>query len=735
MSDVYRKISLSIIKGGLFIVPFIPLYVSRALFFPYITGKAFIFRTIIEIIFAAWLFLVVFYKEYRPRKTFLLSAIGIFVVIATLATIFGVNPARSFWSNFERMEGLVTYLHLFAYFLVLGHVFQKKDWLVFFNLFVASGFLENFYALRQKLGYIPSPQGGFRVDGTIGNPTYLAAYLIFILAFCLILFINSKNKYLKGWYGFAGLFSLLTIYFTATRGVIMALLAGGLVAGILYLVLIKPKTPKEIIYRKAVIGLITILILTPAALWFFRGTAVVKKSEILSRFASTFTEFSGKARREQARFFIWNMSLQGVKERPILGWGPDNYGVVFAKYYRPELYSKEPWFDRSHNIVFDWLINAGVPGLLSYFGVLISAAYLIWNNYFKKKITAEMTILLSALLLVYLLQNFFVFDQLATYISYFAVLAFIQNAAISENTHLPQEKLKKTVLQGRPLAVGLLLALLVPIVYFINAKPLFANLNLLNALGAQSQDMGKSFVYFEKALSYDTLGNQEIREQLTRFAIGVGAIQEASPEFKHEVLKKAIMETQKGAQENLLDPRAYLFLGTIYGKVGLFDQAIAVLNKALELSPAKQQIYFELADVYISKEDYGKAVELAERAYELEPRYDEAMINLAATYILNNEQKKADELLLSKAGAVDVADNILVQVYSRTKNYKRLLGVWQAFVKSDPTNLNYVKSLVGAHLLLGQNKEAVKVLEETIKLRPDFQEEGETYIKEISVGK
>src|SRR3989338_1729491 len=151
---------LWIIKGGLFIVPFIPLYVSKVLFFPYITGKVFVFRIIVEIVFAAWVFLAILYKEYRPKKTPLLIALAIFIAVVALATIFGVSPEKSFWSNYERMEGLVAYLHLFAYFLVLTHVFDKSDWKIFLNLFLIADVYENSYAFLQAKGVLLSPQGG-----------------------------------------------------------------------------------------------------------------------------------------------------------------------------------------------------------------------------------------------------------------------------------------------------------------------------------------------------------------------------------------------------------------------------------------------------------------------------------------------------------------------------------------------------------------------------------------------
>ena len=243
-----------IIKTCVFIAPLIPLYIAGNLFFPFVTGKAFVFRIIVEFVFALWLVLALFYKEYRPRKNWLLCAIGIFVLVVSLATIFGVNPLRSFWSNYERMEGLLMYFHLFAYFVVLGNVFKKQDWFVLFNLFVVSGILENIYAVFQKLGVLSSIQGGFRVDGTIGNPSYLAAYLIFIAGFCAWLFIEVKNIYAKIYYAAAGIFTLAIIYLTASRGPVLGLLGGLFLALLVYLIAAKPADEKGKNIKKLVLG-------------------------------------------------------------------------------------------------------------------------------------------------------------------------------------------------------------------------------------------------------------------------------------------------------------------------------------------------------------------------------------------------------------------------------------------------------------------------------------------------
>lgn len=737
MKDYYKSIPIWTAKIALFIVPFIPLYVSKSLFFPFITGKAFIFRFLVELAFFAWIFLAALYPEFRPRKTKLLWSVGFFILIVVLATLLGVHPYKSFWSNFERMEGLVAYLHLGAYFLVLSNIFKKKDWLIFFNLFVVSGLIQNFYALLQKIGYLASPQGGFRVDGTIGNATYVAAYLMFVLAIAALLLLTTQKKWAKYFYGFVGLWTLLTIYFTATRGAILALSSGIFLAGLSYLFLFKTKNERDKLYRMIIVAVLILLVAFGVGVKVFKNSDFIKNSEILSRISSI------SLAEGRSRFIIWNMGLQGFKERPILGWGPENYNVIFAKYYDPRLYSQEPWFDRSHNIIFDWLINAGILGLLAYLSIFITALYLLWNTYLKTKAknspeTSEhfkISAVISILFFVYFLQNIFVFDQLATYLSFFAILAYIQGMASREERNI-SSKPALSFFGMREALLGMLIIFLVFVAYFINYKPLTANLSLLDAFKLRNvNDLDNAFGGYINALSYNTLGNPEIREHFAQFAIAVGAADGLDKEFKEKVFNRAVTEARETVTDYPLDPRPRLFLGALHSAAGSFDEAAKVFEAALELSPRKQQIHFELADVYVRQGNYKKALEILETAFNLEPRFDQARLNLAAVYILDNQQKKADELLIEKFGTADLAESILAQVYSSRRDYKRLLGIWQAFVKNDPKNVQYRKNVAAVYLELGKREEAILELEEAIKIDPSFKEEGETYIREISAGR
>lgn len=729
------------IKFAFFVVPFIPLYVSTALFFPYITGKAFIFRGIVELAFFAWVWLAVFYKEYRPKMSGLMISVGAWLLVVAAATALGANPMRSFWSNFERMEGFVTYLHLWAFFVVISSVFKKKDWALFMNLFLVSGIYENVYVLFQKFGVLASPQGGFRTDGTIGNPAYLAAYFIFIFGMAVILWFNSPRKSASSYfYIVMASWTLASIFFTASRGPVLGLLAGLILGAIAYLMLKKPaKESEKEIFKIIGFGLVSLIVI-PVALWLWRDISFIKKSDVLSRLTSlSFSETT-----ITSRFSIWAMSFEGVKEHPILGFGPENYVVVFSKYFKPELWRQEPWFDRSHNIIFDWLITAGFLGLISYLSMFAAAGYMIWKNFRNRFSSLEENIFIFAILFAYFFQNLFVFDNIATYIGFFALLGYIHFVSVNPSAGSGQVLMDRSgkgasVLINNDAVVfgsaGAILVMLGATLYFINLVPLSANLSLLNALKIQNANPAEAFNNFDQALNSGYLGRQETREQLNRFALAVGGANNLSADFKDKVLRRAVEENQIGISENPFDPRPYIIAGGLYNRIGMPDQALKILELALKLSPNKQQIYFEVADTYLQKKDYNNAIAVLEKTFNLDKNYSSARLNLAAAYILGGQQLKADQVLTEGFGTVNVADKILISAYSQAKNYPRLIAVWEAFVKNNPTNLEYWKSLTGAYMLAGDKANAVRVLQEAANAFPEFQSDSAEYIRQIQSGK
>ena len=183
-----------ILKGavyfGLFLIPFITLYVANGFFFPYITGKNFAFRIIVEIVVAFWLLLALLDAEYRPRFSWILAAFGGLLAVMLVANAQGEHLVTAFWSNFERMDGYVTLVHVFLYFVVLGTMLRTpKAWSYFLHTSVV---VAGFVALN---GLSQLSSANVRVDSTLGNAAYMAVYMLFHVF--ILMYLSSKQKLLR----------------------------------------------------------------------------------------------------------------------------------------------------------------------------------------------------------------------------------------------------------------------------------------------------------------------------------------------------------------------------------------------------------------------------------------------------------------------------------------------------------------------------------------------------------
>ena len=496
-----EKIFKYLIIGGIFLLLLTPLLVADSLFFPFITGKAFFFRIIVEIIFALWLCLLLFRKSNFPSASALLWGLLALVSITILATVFGVNPYRSFWSNFERMEGLITHLHLLAYFVVLISMFKNhRLWLWFFRASTAVATIVGIYGIFQLLGWLDIHQGGVRVDATLGNSAYLAVYLLIHVFITLWLICRDwSQRSVVYFYSAMLLVQLINLYHTATRGALIGLV-GGL---ILTLLLIVWRAKDAIKLKKVSLSILIAIALLLVGFWLARGSDLVRSSSVLSRFSSiSFEEI-----KSEARLSIWQISLAGFKERPVLGWGPENFVTVFSKYFRPELWTQEPWFDRSHNIFLDWLSHTGGLGLLAYLSLFASAIYYLW------RLRADFLVLessiLTGLLAAYFIHNIFVFDHLVSYLLFFSVLAYIHFRSTNGSQIELSTKTNHAWPQPVFLLAGIVILVLLPLsLYSLNIKPILASQTLIKTF--QTGDPNKKLLLFEQALAYKTFATSEI---------------------------------------------------------------------------------------------------------------------------------------------------------------------------------------------------------------------------------
>jgi len=627
-----KQILRSIIFGGLFVIPFIPFLVSSTFFFPFITTKAFAFRIIVEVVFAVWILLALLDADYRPKKSVILYAVLGFLGAVGLATVFSFDVVKSFWSNFERMEGFITILHLGAFFVVIGSVFNEMHWKRWFNTTLIASFLMVLYCFSQLAGVTVINQGGVRVDGTFGNTIYLAVYMLFhIFVAMFVLWRERKSVSMRWLYIILILGQLIVLYYTATRGAILGLLGGLFIVSILNII-----NKEDKLVRKTSIGLLLALIVLIGGFALMRETNFVKNSPVLIRFSSELTIDSIKT---QGRYFTWPMAIEGFKENPVFGWGQENFIYVFQKHYSPEMYRLEPWFDRAHNVFLDWMVAGGTIALLAYLSLYLALLYIIWWK--DQSFSHVEKSILTGLLATYFFNNLFVFDNLISYIFFFVLLAYIhqRNANISLITkEVPSILVNKIAL---PL-VGIVFLLTF---YFWNMKPLMANVYLIEALKSiQLQEFESAGKYFRKAYGASTLGRPEIMQHMASNSLFI-LESDMSIEKKNEFYGAAKSIVQKEAENFSGDARLQLVAGSFLISTGFPDEALLYLERAKVLSPGKQQVYFDLGSAYFAKNDPVKGLAQFKQAYELAPNYSEAKIIYLIGAIYTHDRQLENKLI------------------------------------------------------------------------------------------
>jgi len=612
-----------IVLCGLFAVPFIPFLVSSSFFFPFITAKAFAWRIIVEIIFAAWVLLALLDASYRPKRSIILYSVLGFLIIIGLADLLGVAPIKSFWSNFERMEGFITLLHLGMFFIVISSVFSAEGgsasggketmWKRWWNVSLAASFVMVLYSILQITGLKTINQGGVRVDGTLGNAIYLAVYMLFhIFIASLFMWREWKNVFLRWVYGLLIFAQAFILYYTATRGAILGLLGGLLVIAVLNI-----WNKEDRFARRTSIAVLVGLVVLVGGFVAIKDAEFVQNSPVLSRFSSLTT---GEL-KTQGRYFVWPIALEGVKERPFLGWGQENFNYIFNEHYVPEMYRLEPWFDRAHNIFLDWAVAGGILGLLSYLALYVALLLSIWKNISFSHTEKS---ILTGLIAAYFFHNFFVFDHLISYILFFSLLAYIHMRVPDSESQQEKRILPKNVLF---FALPIVSVALLTVFYFVNVQPMLANTRLISALSTlQSEkiDGSLSASLFKSAYETSRLGRPEVVEQVAANAVAVLTTDMAMEE-KNAFFSFARDAVLKQAEDLSEDARYQLIAGSFLSTTGSFDEALIYLERASRLMPGKQIIYLEIANAFLNKGEKEKAIDVLKYVGEISPDHKEQM--------------------------------------------------------------------------------------------------------------
>ncbi len=129
----------------------------------------------------------------------------------------------------------------------------------------------------------------------------------------------------------------------------------------------------------------------------------------------------------ERRAIIWRSTAQLVVERPLLGYGPAMFDLVFnARYLPGSLYSgRDTLVTDPHNLILDQLISAGIAGLLAFAAMIVGFLWMAVRALMSSPDTRVQTGLAAcvASVVAYLIQALVTPDVIVIRLLFWTVLA------------------------------------------------------------------------------------------------------------------------------------------------------------------------------------------------------------------------------------------------------------------------------------------------------------------------
>lgn len=632
-------------KLSLIALTLTPLVVTPATIYPFIFGKTSFIRLVIAVF--AVLFSICLWKmrkdgameriNFNKLKNPIFITFLVFTCLNLFSVFFAPNPYVAFFGNVERGEGFLIQLYMLIFLFGIILFFEKKEWAIFFKLILLVGIVIGLDIVAQYfMGQDYRPDGVF-----LGNPIFVSTYLLFGIFGAFIARTLDKSKLWKiiG-YGSIPLF-ISTILITRTRGAFVGLAVSAVV--IAFALFLKPNTEKIQLFRKDIslkqLGLWILIFITAFSSIFIltRSYPMWQKIPGLDRLAI----ISSQDLSTQVRLINVGPSLRAVNPadaglgRTMIGWGPDNFNIAYEKFYDPQIQKYEiEWVDRAHNKLLDVLVMNGILGLGVY---LIMWFYVFRYGFIRRRLvegkdieSLENTSYQLPILFIataYFVQNLFVFDQISTYIPFFAVLGFIAYGYNERKTNLQLYKGKhaiNTIYVGMSSLVAILLV---------------CGFMWLSVIPYHQMDTfrkGEIFVEDKKTSYWDPAYLENNLDKITQ------PINYIQAELRERMLSVKLGPTNKEGLKDLhlrileleeeiapissRRPKAYSSIGFMYSKLGKtygLGELLLVgeqsFKKSLELAPGRQETMFHYANNLVAQGRIEEAIGVADNIMAIEP--------------------------------------------------------------------------------------------------------------------
>jgi O-antigen ligase len=695
----------------------LPLFYIGGMMYPLMTPKTLALRAFGIIALALFSYLVLagrsfYFSRLQRWETWIPGAL---LAVAYLTSLFGAGFYQSFWSTFERGDGLLTLSVCVLYFYLallsatgawLPRLFKAVAWVgSLAAVYMVLQWLSLLYAL--DLPFIVQPNG--RIGGTLGNAAFYASYIGVAFFVTLAAARREAGTMRRLFYTGAAL-QLFTVFLAATRGTILALF----LIGIAWLAWVVWKgRGKGRTYAATALLLLAVC----AGLFFsFRTELQNAPIESVRRVAS----ISLSDPTVSSRLFLWQTLFGEAMKKPLTGYGAEHIDIPFNRVYDPTILTEE-WFDRSHNAYLDYFLQFGIFGAAVY-ALLIMVLFRVgWLLYKRRDPYAPY---LLAAVAVYALQNMFVFD---TAVAFWLLLMLLATALVYASADEPATA---AVSHPAPWMSAILGVALLLLVIPVAIQPWRANLLAFEAYLYQIVDLPRARAATEQGLALRTYADLEFGYN-AYFMYTTEQVNRLSGDDLREAYETAVMALSRDFARYPYDARTSLYLAQVMASApadasvdnGLLSEA---LTRTIKESPKRAQSWYILANLSIGDANthpagsrervagYAAAKDILNRYITIVPGLAKPHFVLARLEYASGDTASASrEAAIGKAayaGDLETA-RYAVQYYGPIEDLTNLGFFLAEIVRQAPEDLASAYDLAKVRYLLGDKAGALTLVE------------------------
>jgi O-antigen ligase/tetratricopeptide (TPR) repeat protein len=767
-----------------------------------IFGRTMIFEIIIEILFLLLIFYFLFKKEFKFNWNLLDKLVVVFLFILFIAAIFGVDFQLSFFGNMMRVQGVFTWWHFGLWYFILRFLFSviyKEDGaakygLIFLKSVGITSLLVTFSAFFAPLiPYLRNQVGGWgRISGTIGNPIFFASYLILpIFLNCYLIYLaNRRERY---FWIFVVLLEIFALIQSGTRGAIVGFVVGVIFLSILGLIYSRSSSFKSLMPIKQLktffIVCLLVIFLAGSLVAYLGFTQKRTGIAIIDRL----TEIISLKGTGATRLMAWEIAWQSFLEKPIFGFGPENFKFVFHRHYNPDYLTYgfyETVFDKPHNLILEFAATSGIFGVLGYLGIFAAAFHLL----FKRR--SLFSVILAAGLMAYFIQNLFIFETSNSLIIFFLVLALIPSVESHEprsigakkDSNISIKQYNNTTIEDRTVEKWFGLKVFGFVIFIIlicfslwnyHIKPLYASYFLSKAgEGFYKNNFSLWLTPVLKSFEIEFPQKPEALEVISRDLVNWDTKYQVSNKEMAKILPVLAkhLERQIKIQPNHFV--YYFWLGQVYSimcersmpefanlgaplesepanfakesKINDFcEKADETFSKAIEVAPERQDVKLLLAKVKLLKKDFEAAVKINQELVDLQPDLAVTHWFLGLSLVSSGRKDEGIRELEKGAGyGLTTTKNVLymIDLYSEKKEYNKIVELYKRLIRdtealeaegkigasSAVLNMaNWWARLAATYAAMGDKEKAEEAVARAVELNPALEEEAKVFLQKI----